>query len=264
MNLLQLGIGSMLAAGVAGMAWRLGHLSTTGAAAAIVVGGLVFGFGGWEGTLLLLLFFASSSALSRAGGLQKASLEGEFAKTGRRDGGQVLANGAMAAAFACAHAVTGEPGWKWGMAGALAAANADTWATELGVVFGRQPRLITTGVLVAAGTSGAVTLAGLGAALAGSLLIGLAMALMPSGAGSLGWVAAAGLLGSLVDSLLGATVQGIYYCPVCRKSTERWPLHGCGKPTLAERGWRWFNNDWVNFAATLAGGLLAWGAATAR
>jgi uncharacterized membrane protein len=67
----------------------------------------------------------------------------------------------------------------------------------------------------------------------------------------------AGLLGSLFDSFLGATVQVIYRCPACEKETERHPRHLCGAETTQIRGWRWFNNDWVNFACSLAGAILS-------
>ena len=131
--------------------------------------------------------------------------------------------------------------------------NADTWSPELGVLARRKPRLVTTGVSVEAGPSGAVTPEGLLAALGGAGLIGLAR-------GSLcgDWTLAAaswigGALGALADSLLGATVQGIYWCPVCEKETERHPTHLCGATTLPRRGWRWLDNDWVNFAASVTG-----------
>lgn len=42
--------------------------------------------------------------------------------------------------------------------------------------------------------------------------------------------ATAGLVGSLFDSLLGASVQCIYWCDHCEKETER-PLHSCGMRT---------------------------------
>ena len=72
----------------------------------------------------------------------------------------------------------------------------------------------------------------------------------------IGIAAAAGLAGSLVDSLLGATVQGIYWCDGCQKETER-RVHTCGEATKPLRGWRWLNNDLVNFVSSVAGGLLA-------
>ena len=60
----------------------------------------------------------------------------------------------------------------------------------------------------------------------------------------------------MVDSLLGATVQAMYYCPACEKETER-RIHNCGTRTRPMRGVTWLNNDVVNFIATFFGGLLA-------
>jgi len=74
-----------------------------------------------------------------------------------------------------------------------------------------------------------------------------------------GVLAIAGLAGSLFDSLLGATLQGIYFCPACGKETERHPTHGCGSPTKPLRGWRWLDNDGVNFAASMVGALVGAG-----
>jgi uncharacterized membrane protein len=62
-----------------------------------------------------------------------------------------------------------------------------------------------------------------------------------------------------VDSLLGAWVQVIYYCPACEKETERHPTHSCGTATMPLRGLPWLQNDWVNTACTLSGALIATG-----
>ena len=70
-------------------------------------------------------------------------------------------------------------------------------------------------------------------------------------------ITAAGLAGSLFDSVLGATVQAMYYCPTDQKETEKHPLHTCGTETLHIRGWKWLDNDWVNFACGASGSLLA-------
>jgi len=67
----------------------------------------------------------------------------------------------------------------------------------------------------------------------------------------------AGVGGSLVDSLLGATVQAIYWCPGCEKETEKSPNHSCGSITEQIRGWKWMNNDAVNLTCTLSAALLA-------
>jgi len=66
----------------------------------------------------------------------------------------------------------------------------------------------------------------------------------------------AGFIGSLTDSLLGATVQAMYYCPQCEKETEQ-RVHRCGTSTHPLRGIPWFDNDVVNFVATGIGTLIA-------
>ena len=153
-------------------------------------------------------------------------------------------------------------------AASLAAANADTWATELGVLSRTPPRLITNGKIVEVGTSGGVSLLGTQAAFSGSLLVAIIAylaalfdptlsVLRPSASPLLTTVAFAGLLGSLFDSLLGAAVQAIYYCDPCQKETERHPTHRCGAQTRMFRGWGWLDNDWVNFLATTMGAVLA-------
>jgi uncharacterized membrane protein len=150
------------------------------------------------------------------------------------------------------------PVWFPFFLGAMATVTADTWATELGTLSRRAPRLITTGRVVEVGTSGGVSLLGTAVSFAGGLLIGIVAALAQ---GRRTWplilsAGVAGLSGSLFDSLLGATVQRIYYCDNCQKETER-RLHKCGQPTRPLRGWSWLDNDLVNLLASLVGGLVA-------
>ena len=157
--------------------------------------------------VLLLAFFVLSTLLSRRG-------------TARNER-QVIANGGIAALAALAG------NWLW-FAGALAAANADTWATEIGRFSPTSPRLITNGARVPAGTDGGMTLLGTTAGIAGAGLIA-ALSYVFGQRGALA-IAVAGVVGMLVDSLLGATVQGKI---------------------------RWMDNDAVNLAATLTGAACA-------
>jgi uncharacterized protein (TIGR00297 family) len=249
-------LGLVLAVAIAGGGYTAGALSRSGALAAVLVGGITFGAGGLMPAALLIFFFVSSSILSRLGGSQKRAFAAAFAKGGRRDHGQVFANGGLAALAALGYGISGDRLWLAALAGALAAATADTWATELGVLSPRQPRLITSWALVPPGTSGGVTLQGTLASAAGAALIGLIAGLMEKGFDLAVACLAGGLAGSLLDSLLGATLQGIYYCPRCDKETERHPQHGCGSATQLVRGWEWLGNDVVNFAATALGAFV--------
>ncbi len=256
---IQIIIGFLLAILVAILAWWAGALSRSGALTAVITGGLIFGIGGLVWAVLLLTFFISSSALSRTFKQQKASLAEKFSKGSQRDWGQVMANGGLGAVLALGYAIPPHSIWLWLVfAGAMAAVNADTWSTELGVLSPIAPRLITNGKPVERGTSGGITLMGTLAALAGAVVIAIVAILFTTGSD---WrillvIILGGLAGSLFDSVLGATIQAIYWCPTCNKETERHPLHTCGSQTQQIRGWRWMNNDIVNFACSLMGALI--------
>lgn len=257
----QFGLGLGLGALIAYLAYRAGALQRSGAWAAGLVGGLVFGLGGLPWAGLLVTFFISSSLLSRAYAQRKNTLSEKFSKGSRRDYGQVLANGGLGVLLACLHALFPDQIWVFvAFAGSMAAVNADTWATELGVLSPVPARLITTGRVVQRGASGGITLLGYLAALGGAVVIGLlagAFVFSENFFTLAAVVILAGLVGSTFDSFLGATVQGIYFCPVCQKETESHPLHRCGNETSHLRGWKWLDNDWVNFLSALVGALVS-------
>ena len=217
------------------LAWRVRALTLSGAVAAACVGFCHLAFGGWLGAAALLVFFGTSTALSKLGKRKKDALG--FEKSGQRDAWQVLANGGIAALCA----VLGSPE---AMLGALATANADTWATEIGSLFGGKPRRITNLAPAEPGESGAISLLGTLAALVGAALIG----------GFLGraWLAVtlAGFIGALADSLLGATVQAQWW----DEKTSKWSEIPQGR--LA-RGVNWMRNDAVNITATIIGAVTA-------
>ena len=263
-------LGLVLSILIAFLAWRRGSLSQSGAVGALVVGTLIFGLGGWVWGVLLAVFFISSSLLSHFKEREKAAVAEKFEKGHRRDMGQVLANGGLGAVIAVLSAIVPESvvpqlTWFFLFLGVMATVTADTWATELGTLSKGAPRLITNGRAVEVGTSGGVSPLGTGVSFAGGLLIGLTAGLLAPVAGLLPWSAAlpvafigalSGAAGSLIDSLLGATVQQIYYCDTCAKETER-RLHRCGTTTRPLRGWAWMNNDLVNLISSLGGGVAA-------
>jgi uncharacterized protein (TIGR00297 family) len=262
-NPLQWLLGLGLALLVSLAALRAHLLTVGGAIAAIAVGTLVYGGAGLPGALLLLGFFLSSSLLSRSANPHATEAADKFSKGHQRDAAQVLANGGLAALLAgltLPFASSNAPVVWAAFAGALAAANADTWATEIGVRFGRRPRLITTLAPAPPGTSGAVTGVGLGASFAGASLIAL-LALLPGAASTRPAmafsVAIAGGIGALADSLLGASLQARYRCNGCGKLTEQHPRHRCGASTVRVGGWAAVSNEVVNFACTATGAVAA-------
>lgn len=256
---MQLPLGFLLAGFVAYFAYRARSLNTSGAIAATFIGTVVFGLGGLRWAVLLLIFFITSSALSRAFKARKQGLDEKFSKGHARDAGQVFGNGGLATAFVLVHFLFPESDIGWvGFAASLAAVNADTWATELGVLNPTPPRLITNlKKRVEKGTSGGVSLFGTFASLLGAFTIALPAALSTGHWLLLPLITLAGLCGSLFDSLLGSTVQAMYYCPTHEKETEKHPFHTCGRQTVHIRGWKWLDNDRVNFACGAFGAIIA-------
>ena len=263
---MQLLIGFLLAIAIAFLAYKARSLNTSGAVAATFTGTIIFGVGGLPWAILLLTFFISSSALSRAFKKRKQGLDEKFSKGHERDAAQVLANGGVATLFAALGYFFPHQPWTWiGFAASLAAVNADTWATELGVLNPHPPRMITDlRKIVEKGTSGGISVYGTLASLTGSGLIALlAILLFPTDSPvTARWslfliITLAGLAGSLFDSFLGGTVQAMYFCPTHNKETEKHPLHTCGTPTVHIRGWKWLDNDWVNFLCGAVGALAA-------
>jgi len=255
---LTLAVGTGMGFGVAAYAGRA--LDARGAVGGGLFAASLVGLGGWAWALPGFVFFVLSSALSLLGGPEAAGSEGGDGRTLR----QVLANGGVAWAFlgvfALAAAQRGAPSsiWYAGFLGALAAAAADTWATEVGGRVASRPWSLRACTRVPAGTSGAVSLAGSAAAAVGAGTVAAAAVLAGGSLGTstgettvIGVVA--GLVGMTADSLAGAVLQARYRDPGTGWIIER-PPHQASVPV---RGWRGVDNEAVNLLGTTVGALVA-------
>jgi len=209
-------------------------LSTSGALVALVIG-FILGLSHYSFFLCLLAFFTSASKATKFKADVKKTFEMEFKEGGMRNWLQVLCNGGMALELSLLYLLdigsadlpvdfrhNYRASWL-GMAvlGALACCNGDTWASELGSVLARKdPFLITTFESVPRGTNGGVTTVGLLSSFVGGLVIGVAyyvgiivaassadLSLAPNQALVILVAGLGGLLGSVLDSILGASLQ---------------------------------------------------------
>ncbi len=253
--MLRILTGFALGAAIAMIArWRRA-LTTSGGIAAVAVATATWS-AGWTWGAAIIAFFVSSTLLSKVRETQKRLLTDDIVEKGNeRDWKQVLANGGPYSIIAIASLFSPSEVWMLAGAGALAASTADTWATEIGTLSRSRPHSITTWKSLPPGTSGAITLAGTLASLAGGLFIGLF-------AYAIGWPFAAiwasltgGFAGSMFDSLLGATLQGRRWCTTCERGTER-GVHTCGSPTVTRGGIPWLDNDMVNVLSSTFGALI--------
>ena len=256
-TILELIIGIFCALAVSVVAWRMRALTVSGAVAAFVIGGCVFSFGGIEAAVILIAFFISGSLLAK---LNPQANEKE--KNGR-DYKQVLSNGIAPVIGVLLTALTPlvrEQATVFFLA-SLATATADTWATEIGMRYGKNVFNIFSFRPMQKGLSGGVTSVGLAASVLGALFIA-ALPLLPFWQGEkmcglvliriFPVVAIAGFVGALIDSLLGATVQVKY-------EKDGVFIEENLADAAKVSGVRFIDNNRVNLISTIWGGLIGVG-----
>ncbi|TFF89289.1 MAG: DUF92 domain-containing protein [Promethearchaeota archaeon] len=272
LNIIIIIIGFVVVGAFGVVSYFLEVVDVSGLLAGLLVGLLVWIFGGWSWFLLILCFHLFAALLTKFKYKKKEKSGLAQEKGGARGWPNVVANGIVASLFSLFAGIIflittiNYDFFFFGFVGAVAAMTADTSATELGLLSNSDPRLITTFKKVIPGTSGGVTLLGELAALLGSAIIGL-----------MGWLFAAfglisinlifkypiligaiagGLLGCLVDSIIGATIQGLYKCKTCNKITEK-KIHGCGTITDHIQGIKSIDNNIVNLLGSISGAVFS-------
>lgn len=230
--------------------WRIGWLTFPAAGTALGVGIAVLWGGGWPGLLLLGTFFVSGSVLSLRGSVRRP-----------RRALQVIANGWTAATGGLLMLAYPALGWAI-MAGGLAAAQADTWATEIGMRARATPVLLTSGRPVPRGTSGGVTWLGVVAGIGGAALIAALATFWVRPPAEAAWIAVAGTAGMFADSFLGASLQARFTCQRCGAPVEAPHHQACNAAAHHQSGLRWMTNDTVNLLGSGVGAALALAART--
>ena len=204
-------IALLITAAFAALAYAFGMVSRGGALGGMVVGTLIYASLGPRGFAILALFVVGGSLLTRLGYRSKQRAGTAQESGGRRGAKNAFANCAVPVLCAALAALTGSPSFTAAFAASLGAAFADTAESEVGQIYGRAPRLITTLRKVPPGTDGAVslpgTLAGITAATVTAAL-GLALGLLGD-PGTMLLVALAAFLGTVADSLIGARYPSI-------------------------------------------------------
>jgi uncharacterized protein (TIGR00297 family) len=220
------------------LAQRAPVLTPAGWVHAGVLGTLLWGTLGPPGWLAVVLYLVLGSLVTRLGfGRKQAS--GLAEGRGGRRGPENVWGSALVGTVLALVATQAPLSWHRALllafAASFAAKLADTFGSEIGKRWGRHTVLITSLRPVPPGTEGAVSLEGTAASLAGSALMALGMVLLGVIVGWRAWllVSAIGLGATLLESLIGATLQ---------------------------RRWAWLTNELVNALQTLlaAGLALGW------
>lgn len=283
-NIINLLIGIAVVGGFGAISIKLRVVDFSGFLAGLAVGLAIWIFSNWSWFMVILVFFLVSAVFTKFKYERKRKLGAAQEKGGARAWTNVIANGGLAAFLAVMEGVClfFLPMGYFdiffaGFIGVVATAAADTLATEVGLLNPRPPRLITNlSKKVAPGTSGGVSPLGELAIVMGGLITGGVAFLLqhfnligiglfpwldilnfglPTGAKLIIIAVGAGFLGSTADSIIGATVQALYKCPVCGKITEH-DIH-CGEVAVQLRGHKAIDNNIVNFVSTAIGAISA-------
>lgn len=270
---------------ISAVAWKRGSLDGAGAIGAFLLSGILYAAGGIRFLAVLLFFFLTSTFFTKVGGKEKHLWEPAlYEKGGRRDIAQVLANGGAGLVMALLYVLTYAENAAVGVFAAFSACNADTWASELGSLSRRDPVSILTGKPVRRGMSGGVSSLGFLASAGGAFVVSClylltfpvrtgpfgaeAIPVPPPVAGDLSpflrtfgfvlfrsfLILAAGFLGSVLDSLLGALLQPAYLCSETGLQTEKRVSGGLRNTRI--KGVSWMSNDMVNLVSALSVALI--------
>lgn len=259
--ILNLGLGVALGIFISVISYKFKLLNLTGAIATFFLAAIIFSCGQVKWTIPIVIFFISSSMLSKLRKKINPKVNSYFQKSDERDHVQVIANGGFPGILALINQFLPSELFYIAYVSAIAAVCSDTWATEIGTMFNARTFNILSFQNVEQGISGGVSLVGFVGAALGSVSISVS---------ALPWlnninevimiIFLSGFLGSTFDSVLGAALQVKFNCSVCNKITEN-KLH-CGKNSVHIKGYRWLNNDAVNFATSLFGGFISFALAS--
>ncbi len=256
-------IGFLFSFVIAFAGYKKESLSLSGGVSAVILGTSLYYFGGIFFSAIMVAFFISSSILTKYKKGFKKILDDINEKGGKRDYIQVIANGLLGFIFALLFFVTQKHVFILAYATAFAASNADTWASELGVLSRSNPISIISFKKIERGMSGGVSPIGTIASALGAGFIGVIFTvgyILQYGINT-SWLklfilcSFCGFMGSLVDSLIGSTLQAKYLCTVCGKNTEKKLHHG--SKTTHISGIKFINNDVVNFSSGLIVSIIA-------
>ncbi len=251
-------IGLFISLVIAGLAYFKKSLSLSGLIAAVFFGALLYVFGGLIVWISLIVFFISSSLLTK---LHEKKDNSQDYKG--RNYIQVISNALPATIFSVLFYYNDNIIFLLGAVVAIAAANADTWASEIGILSKGKTRYIVNLKLAPKGISGGITYLGTVASLIGAFVIAVIFMLSYGFIYSFDWILMTealliltfgGFLGAIIDSYLGALFQAKYKGVKTGILTEKKWLPNEG--VILASGLAIITNDMVNLLSTFSASVF--------
>jgi len=228
-------------------AYYYGSLSRSGFYGALIMGIIVTLIGSWRFLLPLAAFFILSSLLSKI--VKNTSFYQTKGST--RDIVQVYANGGIALLICIFDFIQPNAINFFLFLASVSAAMSDTWATEIGKISKKRPISIINSIPMDHGLSGGITRIGMIGSLLGASLFGFTIwCVIPMPSFIVYGIILCGFIGSVFDSLLGATIQAKYET----QTGEIIESYQEGANFIS--GISWVNNDLVNLMNTAFAPIL--------
>ena len=224
-------------------------LDQTGSLAALWIAAILWMSGGWKALSAPVFLLVVGSI---TGKLIRPNHASE-----KRSAQQVFSNGLFGVVLYMLYGLTGQFHWLLLAWGSFAISVCDTISSEVGVAVGGRTYNAVTLRSMQPGLSGGISLAGTAGGLAALLLLVLFLGvILPVSPIQLLWVLSTGLIGMLVDSILGSKWQALW------RQGEAWSEVSSNSPQeVLVKGLPWLDNHWVNFLSngiTMACSYLAY------
>ncbi|WP_353095830.1 DUF92 domain-containing protein [Tissierella praeacuta] len=244
------------------VAYKKSSLNIKGFLAATALGTAIYSFGGIWFFNIMIAFFISSSLLTKFKGIDKNELDKLNEKDGKRDHIQVLVNGGIGLVLVFLYYLYDNPVFLLAYSVSFGVATSDTWASEIGVLSKYEPLSILNLKPIEKGMSGGISVLGTIFAFLGSAFISLIFLIayiriyndIPQGLNYSLICLIMGFIGSIIDSVLGASIQAQYYCEAIESFTEKKLYEN--KANKLVKGFSIINNDIVNLTSNLISTLI--------
>lgn len=222
-------------------------LTLNGAVTAWFMGIVLLWMGGWEWVWPMMVFFITGTVFTKVN--EKFGRKTDEKEDRARDYYQVLANGGIGLLCCVLYAVTGNQFWYFIYIFSMSVSMADTWSSEIGMMAGGKVVDFFSRKPVPVGVSGGVTNEGFAGGFAGAMIIGwIGFSSRHFSITLFGITLLAGVLGTVLDSILGSKLQ-IKYC--LEKSNEVSDFIPPDEKGTYFSGKKWMTNDMVNFLSNL-------------
>lgn len=260
--MLNFSVGLVSSSLISYIAYKKSSLNINGLLAATTLGTAIYFFGGLWFFNIMIAFFLSSSLLTKFKSTNKDNIDKLYEKDGTRDHIQVFVNGGIGLILSIFYYIYNNPIFLLAYAVSFGVATSDTWASEIGVLSKDKPLSILNFKSMEKGMSGGISILGTIFAFLGSAFIALVFFIayiaiyndVIQGFTYFLICLIMGFVGSIIDSILGASIQAQYYCKATESFTEKKAYNN--KPNSLVKGFSIINNDIVNLVSNLISTMM--------